>query len=91
MLKVVNMTQKINQKRRPTSKNKRECVANTESKEGTITGKQFPVFNYSGEKIVTIAKRIYKSSNAYLIILTMGQKKTDKIWLCEYVGKIKLV
>ena len=29
-------------------------VARIESKEGTITGKQCPVFGYTGEKIVTI-------------------------------------
>ena len=29
-------------------------VAKIESKNGTITGKLFPIFDYSGEKIVTI-------------------------------------
>ena len=31
-----------------------------------------------------------KNKEAYFVFVTMGQKiKTDRIWLCESVGKLK--
>ena len=73
-------------------------VAKTESKNGTITGKLCPIFDYLGENIVTIdaynkinTEIICRSSKAYFIIFTIDKrkKKTDKVWLCESVGKLK--
>ena len=57
MLKIVNMGQTIN--RKATFKYEQEgrfClgIAKIESKNGTITGKLCPVFDYTGKKIVTI-------------------------------------
>ena len=73
-------------------------VAKIESEDWTITGKRCPVFGYSGEKIVTIdayKKWIQKefarfrkptSSSSQWI-----EKNTEKLWLCESVGKLKSV
>ena len=57
MLKTVNMTRKPTEK--ATFKYEQKgmfclVVAKIESKNGTITGKTCPVFDYSGGKIVTI-------------------------------------
>ena len=58
MLKMVNMGQTINQKRPPSSMNKKEGSAlvwqKIENKNEEITGKRCPVFDYTNKKIVTI-------------------------------------
>ena len=92
-----------NQPKRATCKYKQEglfClgVAKVESKEyGTITWKCFPVFDYTGNKNFTIdaykkeilneLARIRKFN--FLLSLWAEKIKTDKIWLCESVGKLK--
>ena len=69
-----------------------------ESKEyGTITGKPCPVFNYTGKKIITIDAHRKEILNESAIIskltslssLWVKKIKTDKIWLCESVGRLK--
>ena len=72
-------------------------VAKIESNNGNITGKRCPVFYYKNKKIVTIGaykKEILKefprvrqltSSSSQWIKKTT----TDKVWLCESVGKLK--
>ena len=57
------------------------------------------MFGNTGKKIVTIdaskkryPKWIRKNKEAYFVVVTMGQKiKTDKIWFCESVGKLKRI
>ena len=35
-------------------------------------------------------EQIFKNKEAYFVVVIVGQKiKTDKIWICEYVGKLK--
>ena len=68
-----------------------------ESKNGTITGKRCPVFYYSGGKIVTIdayKKEILKEFSRVRKLTSSSSQwiektKTDKVWLCESVGKLK--
>ena len=72
-------------------------VAKVESKDGKITGKRCPVFDYTDKKIVTINAYKKKILNKSAIIrkLTLSSSpwvkkiKTDKIWLYESVGKLK--
>ena len=72
-------------------------MAKVESQDGKIIGKSCPVFDYTEKKIVKIGalqkrnrERIGKNKEAYVVFVTMGRKiKTDKIWLCESVGKLK--
>ena len=78
---------------------RRFCLvaAKIKSKNGTITGKQCPVLYYTGKKIVKIdayKKEILKES-ARVRNLTSSSSQwikktnTDKVWLYEYVGKLK--
>ena len=73
-------------------------VAKVESKEdGTVTGKCFPVFDYTGKKIFTVnvykieTQKEFARIRKFTLLLSPWVKKikTDKIWLYEYVGKIK--
>ena len=71
-------------------------VANIEGKNGTITGKQYLAFDYSGKKIVTIdvyKKKILKEFTRVQKItsslLQWIKKNTDKVRLCESIGKLK--
>ena len=72
-------------------------MAKLESQYGTIIVKRCPVFDYTEKKIVTIDAYKKEMRNELEIIrkLTLSSSpwvekiKTDKIWLCEYVGKIK--
>ena len=72
-------------------------VAKVESKEyGKITGNRCTVFNYTGKQIVAIdAYKKILNEFARIRKLTSSSSpwvekiKTDKIWLCEYVGKLK--
>ena len=67
-----------------------------EGQDGTIIGKRCPVFDYAEKKIVTI-DAYKKIMNEFAIIkkLTLlsppwvEKIKTDKIWLCESVAKLK--
>ena len=71
-------------------------MARVEGQDGTIIGKRCPVFDYTEKKIVTIStyeqemthelKRIRKltSSSSPWVDKNI---KTEKIWLCESVGK----
>ena len=66
-------------------------------KYGTITGKCRLVFDYTGNKIVTVYDYKKEILNEFArirkIILSSSswveKRKTDKIWLYEYVGKLK--
>ena len=73
-------------------------MAKVESKEdGTITWKHCPVFDYTGNKILTIdayRKEILNESarirKLTLSSLTWVEKiKTGKVWICESVVKLK--
>ena len=70
-------------------------VAKIEGKNGTITGKRCPVFDCSGEKIVTIdayKKEIQKEfARVRNLTSSLSQwiKKIDKVWICESVGNLK--
>ena len=73
-------------------------MAKVESKEyGTITGKRCPVFNYSGKKFFTIDAYKKEILNEFARIRKLTSLsspwvekiQTDKIWLCESVGKLK--
>ena len=74
-------------------------VAEVESKDGTITGKHFPVFNYTEKKLFTIDAYKKEILNEFARIrkLTLSSSpwaekiKNDKIWLCESVGKLKVI
>ena len=91
-----------NQPKRATFKYEQEgrfClgVAKVESKDGTTTGKCCPVLDYTDKKIVTIDAYKKEILNEFSRIrkLTSSSSpwvkeiKTDKIWLCESVGKLK--
>ena len=91
-----------NQPNKATFKYKQEgkfClgVAKVESKDGTTTGKRCPVLYYTDKKIVTIDayKKKILIEFARIRKLTSSSSpwfekiKTDKIWLCESVGKLK--
>ena len=72
-------------------------MAKVEIKDRTITGKRCPVFDYTDKK--TIAVNAYKKEilNEFERIrkLTSSlspwvkKNKTDKIWICESVSKLK--
>ena len=72
-------------------------VAKVESQDGTIIGKHFPVFDHTENKIVTINAYKKEMRNELEIIRKLTscsspwveEIKTDKIWLCESVDKIK--
>ena len=72
-------------------------MAKVESKYGTITGKCCPVFNYIEKKISTIGvyKKVILNEFAIIRKLTsllspwVEKIKTDKIWLCKSVGKLR--
>ena len=65
--------------------------------DGTIIGKRCPVFDYTEKRIVTIDAYKKEMRNKFSRIrrLTSSSSpwvekiKTDKIWLCESVGKLK--
>ena len=72
-------------------------MAKVEGQDGKIVRKRCPVFYYTEKKIVTISaykqelthklervKKLPSSSSPWV-----EKIKTDKIWLCEYVGKLK--
>ena len=72
-------------------------MTKVESQDGKIIGKRCPVFDYTENKIVTIdayKKEIMKKF-ARIRKLTSSSSpwvekiKTDMIWLCESVGKLK--
>ena len=72
-------------------------VAKVEGRDGKIIGKRCPVFDYTEKKIVTISA--YKQEMTHELErirkLTSSSSpwaekvKTEKIWLCESVGKLK--
>ena len=72
-------------------------VAKVERKGGTITGKRCPVFDYTEKKFVTINAYKKEILNEFARIRKVTSSsspwvekiKTDKIWLCESVGKLK--
>ena len=72
-------------------------MAKIESKNGEITGKRCPVFDYTNKKIVTIGaykKEILKEfARVRQLTLSSSQwikvNTTDKVWLCKSVGKLK--
>ena len=72
-------------------------MAKVEGQDGTIIGKRCPVFDYTENKIVTTnaykkemrnklerTRKLTSSSSAWV-----KKIKTDQIWLCESVGKLK--
>ena len=71
-------------------------MAKVEIKYGKITGKRCPVFDYTDKKVVTIYAYKKEILNNLVIIRKVTSSsspwvekiKTDKIWLCEYVGKL---
>ena len=71
-------------------------VDKSESQDGTIIGKRFPVFDYTEKKIVTIDAYKKEIMNEFARIrkLTSSSSpwvkkiKTDNIWLCESIGKL---
>ena len=93
-----------NQPKKATFKYKQEgqfClgVAKVESQDGAIIGKRCPVFDYTEKKIVTInaykketrnelekTRKLTSSSSPWV-----EKIKTDKIWLCESIGKLKRI
>ena len=72
-------------------------VAKVESKEdGTITEKRCPVLYYTEKKFTIDAykKGIQNEFSRIRKLTSLSspwvKMKTDKIWLCEYVGEIKV-
>ena len=72
-------------------------MVKVESQDGKIIGKRCPVFDYTDKKIVRIdaykieilnefarIRKLTSSSSPYV-----EKIKTDKIWLCESIGKLK--
>ena len=91
-----------NQSKRATFKYDQErqfcvVVAKVESKCGTIIGERCPVFDYTDNKIVTIDAYKKEILNEFAIMRNLTswlspwlkKIKTDNIWLCESVGKLK--
>ena len=87
-------------KKAPSSLKKREDSASlyprSKVKNETITDKICLVFDYTGVNIVTIDvnKNKYKNNLQEFESLLRhrhngSNKKTDKVWLCESVGKLK--
>ena len=72
-------------------------MAKVESQDGTIIGKRCPVFDYTEKKFVTIDayKKEMRNELERIRKLTLSLSpwvekiKTDKIWICESVGKLK--
>ena len=72
-------------------------VAKIESNNGKITGKRCPLFDYTEKKIVTIYAYKKEILNKFTRIRKLNsssspwveKRKTDKIWLCKSVGKLK--
>ena len=90
-----------NQPKKATFKYKKEgrfClgVAKLEIQDRTIIGKSCPVFDYTEKKIVTINayKKVMRKELERIRKLTSSSSpwvekiKTEKIWLCESVGKL---
>ena len=91
-----------NQPKRATFNYKQEgrfClgVAKVEGQDRKIIGKRCPLFDYTENKIVTIGayKKEMRNELERIRKLTsssspwVGKIKTEKIWLCESVGKLK--
>ena len=71
-------------------------VSRIESKNGMITGKQCPVFYYTGKDIVTIDEyeKIQKEFARFKKGTSSSSQwikeiNTDRVWLCETGGKLK--
>ena len=72
-------------------------MAKVEGQDGTIIGKCCPVFDYTEKKNVMINSNKNEMRNKLERIrkLTLSSSpwvekiKTDKIWLCESVGKLR--
>ena len=72
-------------------------MAEVEGQDGTIIGKHCPVFDYTEKKIVTIYTYKKEIMNKFARIRKLNSSsspwvekiKTDTIWLCESVGKLK--
>ena len=72
-------------------------VAMVEGQYRTIIGKRCPVFDYTDKKKITIDayKKEMRKEFARIRKLTSSSSpwvekiKTDKIWLCESIGKLK--
>ena len=91
-----------NQPKKSTFKYEQEgrfCLggAKIESKNGEITGKRCPVFEYTGKKIVVIyaykkeIMKVFKRVRQLTSSSPQWIKKTntDKVWLYESIGKLK--
>ena len=73
------------------------CVSKVEGQDGTIIGNRCPVFDYTEKKISRINAYKKEIMNGFARIrkLTSSSSpwvkkiKTEKIWLFEYVGKLK--
>ena len=91
-----------NQPKKSTFKYEQEgrfCLggAKIESKNGEITGKRCPVFEYTGKKIVVIyaykkeIMKVFKRVRQLTLSSPQWIKKTntDKVWLYESIGKLK--
>ena len=72
-------------------------MAKVEGQDGKIIGKRCPVFDYTEKKIVTISaykqemkhelqrvKNLNSSSSPWV-----EKIKTENLWICESVGKLK--
>ena len=74
-------------------------MAKVENKGVTITVNHFPVLDYTEKKIVTIYVQKKEITNAVSRIRNLTSLsspwvekiKNDKIWLCEYVGALKII
>ena len=72
-------------------------MAKVEGQDGTIIGKRCPVFDYTEKKIITInayKKEIRNQLERIRKLTSLSSPfvkkiKTEKIWLCESVGKLK--
>ena len=72
-------------------------MAKVEGQDGTIIGKRCPVFDYTDKKVVTISayKKEMRNELERLRKLTSSSSpwvekiKTENIWLCKSVDKIK--
>ena len=91
-----------NQPKRATFKYEQEgrfClgVAKVEDQDGKIIGKRCPVFDYTEKKIITISAYTKEMRNELERIRKLNsssspwveKNQTEKIWLCESVGKLK--
>ena len=91
-----------NQPKRETFKYEQEgrfciSVAKVEGQDGKVVGKLCPVFDYTEKKIVTISayKKEMRNELEKIRKLTSSSSpwvkkiKTENMWLCESVGKLK--